>query len=271
MKRGTRNGDDPGHSRRQILGGLAAATGALVVGQQAVASEPPSGKAASKPHRWGLVIDLDRCVRCAGCVVACQQENNVPPLGPTAAAHARPIHWMAFLPSGPGGQGEMPIPCMHCEDPPCVKVCPVGATYQNPDGITAQIWERCIGCRHCMVACPYARRYFNWGPPTWPSDGSSLNPDVATRPQDVVEKCTLCHHRIRAAFERAAVDEEPLADEALRRLPACAQSCPSQAITFGDLADPESELSRLAKGPRAFRLLPEAGTRPKVIYLRGIR
>jgi molybdopterin-containing oxidoreductase family iron-sulfur binding subunit len=255
-----------------LLAGLAAsAAGALTIGRRVRADEPvaPVEKTSNKPRRWGLVIDLERCVRCRGCVVACQQENNVPPLGPERAAHLRPIHWMDFLPADAGSHGEMPIPCMHCEDPPCVKVCPVGATYQSPDGITAQIWERCIGCRHCMAACPYARRSFNWSQPRWPgNDMSSLNPDVAPRPQGVVEKCTLCHHRIRAALERAAVDEEPLTDESLRRLPACAQSCPTQAITFGDLSDPESEVARLAKSPRVLRLLAEAGTRPKIIYLR---
>jgi menaquinone reductase, iron-sulfur cluster-binding subunit len=259
-------------SRRALLAGLAAsAVGVLAVGRRAQAAEPaaPAGKPNHKPHKWALVIDLDRCARCRGCVAACQQENNVSPLGPKLAAHTRPIHWMDFLPPGAGSTTEMPIPCMHCEDPPCVKVCPVGATYQSPDGITAQIWDRCIGCRHCVVACPYARRYFNWSEPRWPgNDMSSLNPDVAPRPQGVVEKCTLCHHRIRAAVERGAVAEEELSDESLRRLPACAQSCPTQAITFGDLSDPESEVTRLAKSPRALRLLAEAGTRPKVIYLR---
>jgi menaquinone reductase, iron-sulfur cluster-binding subunit len=252
-------------SRRRFLAGLAGSA-ACVVGARASADED-DGKPPAKPHQWGMVIDLDRCVRCAGCVVACQQENNIAPLGSQASERLRPIHWMDFLPPAPGTLRPTPVPCMHCEDPPCVKVCPVGATYQNPDGITAQVWERCIGCRACMVACPYARRYFNWTAPAF-ADTSSLNPDVAPRPQGVVEKCTLCHQRVRAAQERAAVDEEPLDDEALRRLPACAQSCPTQAITFGDLADPDSEVSRLAQSPRAFRLLPEAGTRPKIIYLR---
>ena len=264
--------DDTRDSRRKLLAGLAAsAAGALLGGSRSAVAEDakPEEAPGGRRHKWGLVIDLNRCASCAGCVVACQQENNVAPAGPEAAARERPIHWMDFLPAAPGRSAATPIPCMHCEDPPCVKVCPVGATYQTGEGITAQIWERCIGCRYCMVACPYARRYFNWSEPHWPgNDLSSLNPDVAPRPRGVVEKCTLCHHRIRAALDRARVDEEPLTDETLRWLPACAQSCPTQAITFGDLADPESEVTRLAASPRAIRLLPEAGTRPKVIYLR---
>jgi molybdopterin-containing oxidoreductase family iron-sulfur binding subunit len=267
MKRG--DGGDASDSRRVFLAGLAASAASAMVGcSRAVAAAESASAPTGHRRKWGLVIDLDRCVRCAGCVVACQQENNIPPLEPEAAARTRPIHWMDFLPPAPGSVLATPIPCMHCEDPPCVKVCPVGATYKTEEGITAQIWERCIGCRYCMVACPYARRYFNWSEPRWPGDVSSLNPDVAPRPRGVVEKCTLCHHRIRAAVERARVDEEPLTDDSLRRLPACAQSCPTQAITFGDLADPASEVARLAVSPRAVRLLPEAGTRPKVIYLR---
>jgi molybdopterin-containing oxidoreductase family iron-sulfur binding subunit len=269
MKRGPFDDDDVRDSRRKLLAALAAsAAGAIAGCARAVAA--PSAQPAASGHRrkWGLVIDLDRCARCAGCVVACQQENNVAPAGPRVAARTRPIHWMDFLPPAPGSWAATPIPCMHCEDPPCVKVCPVGATYQSDEGITAQIWERCIGCRYCMVACPYARRYFNWSEPGWQDQVASLNPDVAPRPRGVVEKCTLCHHRIRAAIERARLDEEPLSDEILRRLPACAQSCPTQAISFGDLADPASEVARLAASPRAMRLLPEAGTRPKVIYLR---
>jgi molybdopterin-containing oxidoreductase family iron-sulfur binding subunit len=263
-----KRGDD---SRRDFLAGLAAsAAGAIVGCSSASAATKAEPEQSPSEHRrqWGLVIDLDCCARCGGCVVACQQENNVAPAGAQAAARTRPIHWIDFLPPAPGSCLATPIPCMHCQDPPCVKVCPVGATYQTYEGITAQIWERCIGCRYCMVACPYSRRYFNWGEPHWPGDGSSLNPDVAPRPRGVVEKSTLCHHRIRAAAERARVDEEPLTDEALRRLPACAQSCPTQAITFGDFSDPESQVARLAAGPRATRLLPEAGTRPKVIYLK---
>jgi molybdopterin-containing oxidoreductase family iron-sulfur binding subunit len=150
-----------------------------------------------------------------------------------------------------------------------VKVCPVGATYINEEGIVAQIWARCIGCRYCTTACPYGRRYFNWGEPSWPEEAKSqLNPDVALRPKGVVEKCTFCHHRIRAARERVRAEGRGLTDEDVRKLPACAQSCPADAIVFGDLNDPGSEVSTLAKSPRAFRLLEELGTHPKVFYLR---
>jgi molybdopterin-containing oxidoreductase family iron-sulfur binding subunit len=254
--------------RRNLLFGLAAA-GVAVPSLRAGAetkAQPPKQR-----RRWGMAIDLDRCARCGGCVVACQAENNIAPLPLDEWAKRMPIRWMDFLfpqpdlPS-PLGDDPAPIPCLHCENPACVKVCPVGATYQTDDGITAQIWERCIGCRSCMVACPYARRHFNWSPP---SDLHSVNPDVALRPAGVVEKCTLCHHRIAAALERSRVDEEPLTEEALRTLPACAQSCPASAITFGDLADAQSEVARLAADPRAVRLLPQVGTRPKVFYLRG--
>jgi molybdopterin-containing oxidoreductase family iron-sulfur binding subunit len=271
--------DDGKPGRRKLLLGLAASAGVAVAarasalaGQGGAAGKPPARR-----RRWGMVIDLGRCARCGGCAIACQQENNVAPLPVEHLAKLRPIHWMDFLAPAPGQPGPLgdqpaPIPCMHCEDPPCVQVCPVGATYRTGDGITAQIWDRCIGCRHCMVACPYARRYFNWTAPAWPGgETSALNPDVAPRPAGVVEKCTLCHHRIAAALERARVDEEPIGDEALRRLPACAQSCPAGAITFGDLDDPASEVARLAASARAVRLLPEAGTRPKVIYLRAER
>ena len=225
-----------------------------------------------------MAIDLDRCLRCQACVVACAAENNVPPLGRETAGRTRPIHWMDMLAAElPGatselGRGPAPIPCMHCQEPACTKVCPVGATYLADDGVVAQIWDRCIGCRACMVVCPYSRRYYNWTAPAWPGgDPSSANPDVALRPAGVVEKCTLCHHRIRSLYERARLDEAPVADEDLQRLPACAATCPSEAITFGDLADPKSALSGLARSPRAVRLLENLGTRPKVFYLRRRR
>ena len=157
---------------------------------------------------------------------------------------------------------------MQCDDPPCVKVCPVGATYITDEGIVAQIYDRCIGCRYCQVACPYSVRQFNWGEPQWPASYRNyINPDVPTRPHGIMEKCTFCHHRIRRREEEARLAGEPLDDEALQRLTACAEACPAQAITFGDLNDPESKVSRLHRSPRAFRLLEHLGTKPKVVYL----
>jgi len=177
----------------------------------------------------------------------------------------------------------LPMPCMHCEHPPCTKVCPVHATYQNEEGITAQIWDRCIGCRYCTVACPYTRRFFNWYAPSWPEVmKKQLNPEVSVRPKGVVEKCLFCIHRIRKvkdkarkeAKEKARKEGRPfreedvvIRDEDVIRLPACCQTCPSEALYFGDLNDPKSTVSKLAQSRRAFQLQEDLGTHPKVYYL----
>ena len=238
---------------------------------------PPDGKDApprGRANNWGMTIDLDRCTGCGGCVVACQVENNIPTVGQELSESLRGNFWMDLLRTSSGKYPEvdvelMPVPCMHCEDAPCVKVCPVGATYQSEEGLVAQIWDRCIGCRYCMAACPYSRRHFTWTAPRWTeSEQQALNPDVATRPAGVVEKCTFCTHRIRKAKEQARADEKPLEDKDLRYLTACAEACPARAITFGDLADPESEVARLHRSPRSIRLLEELGTKPRVAYLR---
>ena len=204
-------------------------------------------------------------------------ENNVPAAGPTNTEKGRSIFWMNLLTTSEGTYPELrgqylPIPCNHCEDPPCIKVCPVGATTKSAEGIIQQIPDRCIGCRLCAVSCPYTRRYFNWSEPSWPDAGRQyLNPDVAPRPVGVIEKCLFCHHRIRAAREEARAEGRALADADVRKLPACAQSCPADAIVFGDLNNPASEVRRLSEAPRAFRLLEELGTRPKVFYLRDAK
>jgi molybdopterin-containing oxidoreductase family iron-sulfur binding subunit len=259
-------------SRRDLLrAGVATAAGSALV----VVAAPAA--AAARPHRrWGMVIDLDRCTACGACTVACREENNVPQAGPDAAHQGRQIEWMSMLwqesEHGGGPPTALPFPCQHCAEAPCVKACPVGATYKSESGITMQNWQRCIGCRYCMVACPYGRRSFNWDEPRW--DGTLvqlLNPDVATRPRGVVEKCTFCHHRIRRAEEEAQIAGRALADEDVRRLPACAAVCPAAAITFGDLADPDSEVSELSRSPRAFRLLEHLGTDPSVVYLKRDR
>ena len=217
---------------------------------------------------WGMVIDLDRCTGCQACVMACKAENNVPAVGAREAALGRTISWMQVLTeedeTRPGEVKRfLPRPCLQCDDPPCTKVCPVYATYRNPEGIVAQIYARCIGCRFCMAACPYNAKYFNWR--VYQKEGPGQNPDVSVRPKGVVEKCTFCHHRLQKARERALAERRDLAPG--EYVPACAEACPARAITFGDLSDPGSEVSRLARSPRAFRLQEELGTKPKVIYL----
>lgn len=263
--------------RRGILGSgllsLATAVVALFRSKPAAAAPAaglvPYGKS---PRRWGMVIDLDRCTACGACVVACQQENNVPTTQTEYGAQRGQTEWMTML-WQESEQAEalprmLPMPCMHCELAPCTKVCPVGATYKDPEGIVAQIYERCIGCRFCTNACPYTRRYFNWAEPKWEGNLiQTLNPDVATRPRGVVEKCTFCSHRVQGAKERAALVGRGPTDEEMKRLPACASVCPAEAITFGDMRDPKSAVSELARNPRAFRLMEELGTEPGVVYL----
>ena len=220
---------------------------------------------------WGMVIDLDKCSACQACLVACKNENNVPFVGKRQAERGRVISWMEMIAETEGEYPEartrfIPRPCMHCDKPPCVKVCPVYATYRNPEGVIAQIWERCIGCRFCMAACPYNVKYFNWHeyhiPITMEQGG---NPDVYVRRRGVVEKCTFCSHRLLKARDRAAAEKREMrADE---YVPACVETCPSNAMYFGDLKDPESAVSALARSARAFHLLEDLGTEPKVIYL----
>jgi molybdopterin-containing oxidoreductase family iron-sulfur binding subunit len=213
---------------------------------------------------WGMVIDLDRCTGCQACVMACKAENNVPAVGAREAARGRIISWMQVLVEESEERVRfLPRPCLQCDDPPCTKVCPVYATYRNPEGIVAQIYARCIGCRFCMAACPYNAKYFNWL--RYQKEAPGQNPDVSVRPKGVVEKCTFCHHRLQRARERALAERRDLAPG--EYIPACAEACPTRAIAFGDLSDPGGEVARLARSPRAFKLGEQLGTKPKVIYL----
>ncbi len=221
--------------------------------------------------RWGMSIDLDRCAGCGACTVACKAENNISDGTVEEKWQGRRIEWMTLKQDVVGSYPStrvrvMPMPCNHCADPPCVKVCPVGATYINDEGIVAVVWDQCIGCRYCMVACPYSRRHFNWFEPHWPDEAQlMLNPDVATRPRGVVEKCTFCHHRIRRARLEARQQDRPLKDGDART--ACQQACPAKAIEFGDLNDRKSRVSVAARSVRASRLLEQSGTEPQVFYL----
>lgn len=224
--------------------------------------------------RWGMVIDLDKCFACQSCTAACRMENNTPVAGPHQTGLGRAILWNEVLPFV---EGEYPLvhitmiprPCMHCDNPPCTKVCPVKATYKNEEGIVVVDYNRCIGCRMCTVACPYEVRYFNWYPPEWPEAlKQHLNPDpeTAPRPKGVVEKCTFCIQRLRKAREQAQAEGRTF--QATDYIPACVQTCTGHARYFGDLDDPNSLVSKLAHSPRAFRLLEELGTEPKVYYLK---
>jgi Fe-S-cluster-containing dehydrogenase component len=221
--------------------------------------------------RWGMVIDLGKCSACQACAVACQSENNVPCVSPQEAERGRALSWISVLPELEGKYPSArmrpaPLPCLHCDNPPCIRVCPVKATAITPEGIVRQIFPRCIGCRYCTNACPYTRRVFNWFKPEFPGDlQEALNPDVSVRPKGVVEKCTLCHHRLQKARDQARAENRKLAEG--EYLPACVEVCPSGAMYFGDLEDPQSTVSVLSRSRRAYRLLEELGTKPKVIFL----
>jgi len=216
-----------------------------------------------------MVIDLDKCTACQACTVACKVENNVPHSSPLGALQGRAMFWQQVL-RVVEGEGHhvrasfLPRPCMHCENPPCVQVCPVGATYKRGDGIVAQDYDRCIGCRYCMTACPYGVRVFNWFRAEFPETMEQyLSPSVRVRPVGVVEKCTFCVHRIDDALA-----EGKKIGTSVGVVPACAQTCTGGAIYFGDLEDEHSLVHQLMTSPRSFRLLEDLGTRPQVIYLK---
>ena len=221
--------------------------------------------------KWGMVIDLDLCTGCQACVIACKTENNVPFVGEEETHRGRSINWMQVITETHHTGKEvrvrfLPRPCFHCEMPPCIKVCPVHATYVDPEGLVAQVYHRCIGCRFCMAACPYTAKFFNWYDYKIPeSMNPMINPDVSIRQKGVVEKCTFCHHRLLQAKDRARYEGRELSPN--EYVPACVESCPAKAIVFGDLDSPHSEVARLSRSSRAFRLLEELGTGPKVFYL----
>jgi len=224
--------------------------------------------------KWGMVVDLDKCTGCGACSVACKAENNLPP-EVDASNKLRTNDWMNIYELSNGKSfpehevAYLPRPCMQCGKPSCSTVCPVVATLKDEEGgIVSQIYPRCIGCRYCMAACPYHARYFNWFDPIWPEGMEKvLTPYTSTRPRGVVEKCTFCHHRFMAAKEQARMNgEDPteLAEDAY--IPACAEICPTGAIKFGNLNNPEHEVSKLAASKNAFRLLAKLGTDPQVYY-----
>src|SRR6266508_4336677 len=192
-------------------------------------------------HKWTMVIDLDKCIGCMACTVACKAENNIPFSDPEQAALGRTISWMEVMTTTEGEYPHVktrfiPRPCMQCDKPPCTKV------------------------------CPYTVKYFNWFQPSWPAEMQQcLNPDVTVRSTGVVEKCTFCHHRLQKAKGLAKGEQRELQDGDY--VAACVQTCPAEAMYFGDINDPKSKVSQMAKSSRAFRMLEDLGTEPKVIYL----
>lgn len=220
-----------------------------------------------------MVVDLDRCTGCQACVVACHAENNVAVVGEAESAYGRWMHWIHIERYWEGEYPNvkarfMPVLCQQCGEAPCEPVCPVYATYHSEEGLNAQIYNRCIGTRYCANACPYKVRTFNWFDPQFPEPlPEQLNPDVTVRTRGIMEKCTFCVQRIRRVEEKANADNRPVADGEVQ--PACVQSCPPSALVFGDLNDPESRVSVLARSRRSFRMLDQLGTDPAIIYLKG--
>jgi molybdopterin-containing oxidoreductase family iron-sulfur binding subunit len=224
--------------------------------------------------KWGMVIDLDKCTGCGACMVACQAENNIAPVT-DGSNKLRTLTWMLIYELSNGKDfpehdiAYLPRPCMQCGKPSCSTVCPVVATTKDEEGgIVSQIYPRCIGCRYCMAACPYHARYFNWFDPVWPEGmDKTLNTSTSVRPRGVVEKCHFCHHRFAAAKEKARAEgRDPMKLEEGAYIPACVEVCPTGAIVFGDLNNPEHKVAKLAKSKYAFRLLERLGTEPQVYY-----
>jgi Fe-S-cluster-containing dehydrogenase component len=260
-------------------------------------------------HKWGMAIDLNKCIGCNACSVACYAENNLAVVGPDRYAKHQAMNWMRIerywdepdigsdLPASDyaeKGASFLPMNCQQCMSATCEPVCPVAATYHTPDGLNAQVYNRCIGSRYCSNNCPYRLRYFNfWSyyDVSWPAPlHLQLNPDLTVRDKGVMEKCTFCVQRIRAAKDNAKMEDRKVRDFEFQT--ACQQSCPTAAIVFGDLMVPDTKVSKMWKAHevklnevtvdspepekeksalRGYRVLEELNTDPKIMFLERVR
>ena len=280
-------------AREQALRGKAPASGASGHGAAPAAAGQDRGEHADvtsmypplvyPTYRWGMAIDADACIGCQACVVSCVAENNIPVVGKADAAYGRQLHWIRIERWAEGKEDAphnvfVPMLCQHCEVAPCEPVCPVFAAYRTDEGLNGQVYNRCVGTRYCGNNCPYHVRRFNWWNYEIPAPLEiQFNPDVLVRQLGVMEKCTMCIQRIIAGKDQAR-DEAKAAgttggvpkvrDGAI--VTACQQTCPTHAITFGNVKDESHEVTKLWSSPRAYHVLEELGTRPSVTYLRKV-
>jgi Fe-S-cluster-containing dehydrogenase component len=246
--------------------------------------DPPSilGRPAAydeAQNRWGMSIDLTRCIGCASCTIACQAENNIPVVGKEQVLNSREMHWLRVdryfsgTPDEPESVSQ-PLACVHCEMAPCEYVCPVNATVHSDEGLNEMVYNRCVGTRYCSNNCPYKVRRFNyldWHGEVPATLQMLMNPDVTVRARGVMEKCTYCVQRIERVRidRRASGDNKVIPGDAI--VSACAQACPTSAIVFGNLADPEATVTKRHADARRYDLLHELGTRPRTAYLVRLR